>query len=291
MATCSKQVQENFSAASLQYSTPTLLSYEANFKNLICCHDLPQWVFEAYRKGCFHPFLLNVKRDVLYIAPTGVEDLMQESAWLCSRDIRQHMYGLMGNPPESVITEVIRKTSSTELENSTTSVFYDTSVNIHSISEMPVKDRKLLVLNVLTSYKSFPDRLKTMFSHLESKWQLPIAATTYWYHSSRTAVTEHLVKALLLCFLYCSNKVECQSLPSPLDDVKIVHSLAQWQCVYHDALALNCLAKECFYSTSPAMLYSGQLVMSFAASDTKSLQLGSIHVPLLYYQLLELVTF
>ena len=57
-----------------------------------------------------------LKRDVLYIAPTGVEDLMQESAWLCSRDIRQHMYGLMGNPPESVITEVIWKTSSTELE-------------------------------------------------------------------------------------------------------------------------------------------------------------------------------
>lgn len=200
----------------------------------------------------------------------------------------------MGVSPESVITEVIRKNSLTELsEESTAPIISDRSIDIYTISDMSIKERRLLVLNILTNYTTLPDRLKRVFNNLEDKWQLPVAATTYWYHTSGGVVTEHLVKALLLSFLYGFNKVEYRyhSLQSPADDVGIVHSFAKWQCVYHDSMALNCLAEECFFATSPSLLYSGSLVMSFAARDTMSLEQGSIHVPLLYYQLLELVTF
>ncbi len=298
------KVQENFEAARQQYSNPTLLTHDDFRKKISRCY-LPQWVIHAYGRGCFHPFLLNAKRDGVYLLPVVVEDVRQDSAWNCCRFIRRRMYAVMEVPPTSHVTEVVRESSSVALikEKISPSYLRDRITNIQSISKMSAEEREWLILDILTNYRFLPDRLKKVFRKLDTKWKLPIAATNYWYRMAGGKDMEHLTKSLLLCFLHwfskmesCFSKkghflVEYRSLPKPLEDLEIIHSFAQWQCVYHDAMALNCLAKECFHTTSSAWLFTGSTVMSFVACDTTTLQQGSIHVSAIFYQLLELVTF
>ena len=89
--------------------------------------------------------------------------------------------------------------------------------------------------------------------------------------------------SLLLSFLTCSDDLPRKNFPlKPVtldtkeSHLKALHAFAKWQCVYHDAMSLNHLARGPFPTTSPARLYSGQVVMHYAAVCNQENWLDSV---------------
>ena len=243
--------------------------------------ELPGWINRKFREGRFPPFLVMVYHDQYYLLPTMVE---KDSAWLISREIRRYLYGLLGLPEEAPITENIRENKVPKLtEESVLPKFQRSIVSPHSYSEVIVES--VLVPGEISASEDF--------KQLDVKWKLPIAATSYWYH--HLDVPMPIVKSLVLSFLTCSDVIPRPNTVRLRFDSKYLqalHAFAQWQCVYHDSMALNYVACEPFPTTSIASLYSGGVAMCFA------LGYRSIHGVIdaasaggkLYKKLLDLVT-
>ncbi|ORU90817.1 MAG: hypothetical protein A6F71_07655 [Cycloclasticus sp. symbiont of Poecilosclerida sp. M] len=246
--------------------------------------DLPVWIIRKYREGCFPPFLVMAFNTKYYLLPTMVEVITKDSAWLISREIRQYLYGLLGLP---AVKEIIRESKVPELtEESVLPKFQQPARSIVSPHE---NERQLIVESVLVPHEisSSED-----FKQLDAKWKLPIAATSYWYR--HLDVPMPLVKSLVLSFFTCSKVIprpDNTDLRLGSNCLRALHAFAKWQCVYHDATALNYVAREPFPTTSFASLYSGEVAMYYALSQSVdgAFDAGSDEWKL-YKKLLELVT-
>ena len=268
--------------------------------------NLPEWVAHSFALGRFEPELLNVHLNNTYTLQTLVEDMSRDSAWLVSRPIRQHLYGIMGLPGSGSVQEIIRAKSSPEVIDAHVSPCnFDPSLNLGDFTDKGKKALEDIVLGVLNCSKLSHDDRVQEFDTLEDKWKLPIAATFYWYHGcDNPPVQRHLVKSLLVCFLTCSGEIQKLGKIPPFEPVTrdakhdvltALHAFAQWQCVYHDARALNYLAREPFSTTSPASLYSGEVAMHYASFARKNLRVDSAIAAgseqwVLYNKFLYLVT-
>ena len=229
---------------------------------------LPKWVSVKVKEGCFPTHLVQAYHNRVSLLPQVVEVIREKSAWLASKDIRQHLYGIMGLSEYK--TEVIRKDSRPDLIETVIFPRKTTPpVSIAEIETMENEKRQDLVLTVLKCQKD------AKFLTLSEELKLPIAATFYWYQKltcpASMAKRSYLVKSLLLGFLACSDEI--QTSIQPLEPVTpatksahltALHAFAEWQCVYSDAMALNRLAREPFLTTSPARLYSGEVTMYYA---------------------------
>ena len=228
-----------------------------------CVSPMPDWVFKAAN---FPSHLLSVYHKKSYILPRVVEVIKMRSAWEMSRHIRQFLYGIVGIPN---VTEVIRKSSCSELEE----IFVcrkstEPSISINDLTSIDGKKSSNLVLSILIS----EDSIEHIFNVLPSEWKLPIAATFYWYRhlDAPLAQRRDLVKSLLLIFLrrFPEKRYSLLGQPDTTEEYwTALHAFAQWQCVYYDATALDCIAREPFPVTSPAFLYSGEAVMYYATMN------------------------
>ena len=246
-----------------------------------------------FSEGLFPPFLVAMYHDKYYLLPTMVEVITKDSAWLISREIRRYLYGLLGPAP---VMENIRESYVPKLiEESVHPKFLQPALNIDNFpfSDLDENKRQLIVESVLVplGISSSED-----FKQLDAKWKLPIAATSYWYR--HLDVPMPIVMSLLKSFLTCSGIIRRpEPQPDPIARLnskyqQALHAFAQWQCVYHDAMALNYVACEPFPTTSIASLYSGQVAMCYVlgyqnvdgAIDAASAE-GK-----LYKRLLDLIT-
>ena len=247
--------------------------------------ELPGWINRKFREGRFPPFLVMVYHDQYYLLPTMVEVINKDSAWLISREIRQYLYGLLGLPEEALITENIRENKVPKLtEESVLPKLQRSIVSPHE-NESEVIVESVLVPGEISSSEDF--------KQLDAKWKLPIAATSYWYH--HLDVHMPFVKSLVLSFLTCSDVIPRPNTVRLRFDSKYLqalHAFAKWQCVYHDAMALNYVAREPFPTTSIASLYSGKVAMCYALGH-RSVD-GAIDAASaegkLYKRLLDLIT-
>ncbi len=284
-----KELRDNFEAAIKYYcdvplpsdhDDPELVSYTGPFSNL------PKWILCSFRLGRYQPQLLNALIANTYVLRTVIEDIKGDSAWLTSRPIRQHLYGFMGIPLSAKVNEVIRARSSPEVGNSYVSPCnFEPPIQFRDFVDNSEEELANVVMKVLKCDMISQDDIEQDFNTLSDKWKLPIAATFYWYHTcDNPPAQRHLVKSLLLSFMTCSKELKADDLP-PLEPVSretksdhlmALHAFAQWQCVYYDALSLNYLAREPFPPTSPACLYSGEVVMFYASFARKNLRMDCV---------------
>ena len=141
------------------------------------------------------------------------------------------------------------------------------------IEDIKLKDKAVrcdLVLTVLGCHSISRHDIEQRFDTLDDQWKLSTAATFYWYKNlEHTYGSFDIVKALLLSFLTCSEKINDGTKylkpTSRSDHNQALHALAQWQCVYYYAATLNLVAGEPFPTTSPALLYSGETAMYYVS--------------------------
>ena len=216
---------------------------------------IPGGIIRKFRDGLYPPFFVAIYHDKHFLLPTMVEVITEDSAWLISREIRQYIYGLLRIPADTPVKEIIRENKVPELTE-------------ENVFPKLIVSQQLIVESVL-----LPNEISSSedFKQLDAKWKLPIAATSYWY--LHLDVPMEFVKSLVLSFLTCSDVIPSPGMvprPDTIDprpDSKYqqaLHAFAKWQCVYHDAIALNYVTYEPFPTTSIASLYSGQVAMSYA---------------------------
>lgn len=248
--------------------------------------DFPEWIICKFKEGHLESQLLSVHIQNSYVLGTVVEDIRKDSAWLTSRCIRQFIYGFMGVAGETSVKEVIRAKSSPEVTDTLVRPNnLDHPVHFKEFSDKGKRALADMVLSVLNCHKISQHDIQQHFNILEDQWKLPVAATFYWYHAcDNPPAQRHLVKSLLLSFLVCSGEL-VTSITTPLEPVTrdtkpdhmiSLHVFAQWQCVYHDAMTLNRLVREPFFTTSPAYLFSGRIAMYYASFARKNQSLDSI---------------
>ena len=254
-------VRKNYGAAESQYCSPHLSDYESQKASYVSLYSLPEWTFDSFLSGSFHPHLLDILQHKVCTLGNVVEDIHQQSAWICSRHIRQNIYGFIGLAEE--VNENIRRDRSPSMVK-TSIVIKNTNPPAH-LTEFQEKDKEGIVLAIL-GCASAARNLK-QFHELDEKWKLPLATVRYWFHNSEL-VTEDLLKALLLCFLHCSGVQVCSRLVDvpKQSNFLALHVFAQWQCVYYDAMVLNNITRTPLLTTSPSELFSGKVAMFFASS-------------------------
>ena len=239
---------------------------------------LPKWVLPSMKEGDFTPHLLMVYHKRVHFLPRVVEIILDEAAWKVSGEIRQFLYGFLGISPAEKIVEIGRKDSRPMLSDDPVSPKnLNPPVSIQDIERMETRQRFDIVLAVLKCHKISEEDIEEWFITLGEEWKLPIAATFYWYRKIEHARDkEDLVKGLLLCFLACSKVIEYNSPPAKPWSVHRLHMFAKWQCVYYDAVSLNCLVGEPFETTSPAFLFSGEAATHFVSIAHKDPSLESV---------------
>ncbi len=257
-----KDVEKNYRIAEEQYCEPVLMKTTSQKRLHVTTYSLPEWTFDYFLKGTFHPHLLDIIQHKCCTLGNVVEDISRKSAWSCSVSIRKHIYAFI-NITEPVL-EYIRNDhlpymtkKKVEIPNVPQSL---------SIQNFKDEDRENIVLNTLGCDGS--GRKYELFNELDDKWKLPMATVVYWYRNSIVGITEDLLRSLLLCFLHCSEIRICSNVKEPVDNnFHALHAFAEWQCVYYDVMVLNNIARAPFLSTSPACLFSGRVAMFFASSS------------------------
>lgn len=283
------KVRENFEAAVVYYCN---LPLPSDLDDPLCekysgpFSDLPKNILVRLRQGHYQPELLNVHKISTYVLCSVAEDIKRDSTWLAGRSIRQYLYGFMGVPLTTKVSELIRARSSPEIGVSYVSPCnLEPPFNFKEFSEKSKDSMADIVLRILKCNMMSQDDIQKEFNTLDDKWKLPIAATLYWYQTCDDPPAQrHLVKSLLLSFMMCSEQLKTSDVPNlePVtretkqDHLTALHVFTQWQCVYHDALSLNYLVGEPFLSTSPAELYSGKVVMYYASFARKNLRFDSV---------------
>ena len=267
--------------------------------------DFPDWVAHKFKEGQLDLRLLGVYRKRCYSLGLVVEHIWKDSAWLTSRPLRQIAYGLMGVGEKESVTEFIRARSSPEvIETLVTPSNLDPPLHVREFVDKGKRALADILLQVLMCRKVSQTDIRGDFDILEDQWKLPVAATFYWYQvCDSPSAQRHLVKSLLLSFLVCSGELDANISTPPeqvtrdtkSDHMSALHVFAQWQCVYHDAMTLNHLTREPFFSTSPAYLFSGRVAMHCASYARRNQNLDGV-VPRgtkgweLYNRFLYLVT-
>ena len=237
-------------------------------------NPLPRWIFFKFRRGLFAGNLLKAYCSKSHRLPEIVEDVERESAWRISRPIRRFLFGFMGISSGESITEKTR--NKYEIVKP---IHFESTITcnkFHLTCERDVKTLKQIVLIGLQCHAI--QKILDIFSNYgEDQWKLPVAVTRYWYREQcrylKLSQCNLLLKSLLLSFLKCSGviqndipffkKVDKASIENPMH-LMALHAFAEWQCVYHDARALNYAAREPFPTTSPACFYSGSVAMYYA---------------------------
>ncbi|XP_071591912.1 single-strand DNA endonuclease ASTE1 isoform X2 [Heliangelus exortis] len=258
--------------------------------------DLPQWVLDALAKGKLAPFIsdaLILRSTFLHVQ---VENMQRPSAHSTALPIRQVIYGLLLETPQS--TEAASPSKQTHelpvvcefdrLQKTLKKIFVqaaslptdlrDDHFPLDKLMEVPTSCRQMILLGTLGVKMNF---LESIPSHL----QLPVAVTCYWICCSEPKVKLHELKALLLMMVFgelhrITNDPDPTAVRAEDDstayneflkwkekklqykdfDLDAAHSFCQWQCCLQMGLYLNQLLCTPLSEPDLSRLYSGTLV-------------------------------
>ena len=138
----------------------------------------------------------------------------------------------------------------------------------------------------------------TILDKFDRKWKLVVCAGCYWTRECRPS--NHFVKALVLCLLFCSRDKDPSSL-LPSHRVReertggkwldALHSFSSFQCIYLDLAKLNNILVNPLLFVSPAFLFDGRLIQFYACKkDIDGIAERNFKASLLYANLLETFT-
>ena len=214
---------------------------------------------------------------------------------MAGKTIRQHMYALL---EAGEVVEVVRdglalaklKVTSRELGGALR------GVTVASIDSLRYLERQTLFYTILQCDQQ---RVNLALIGRYHDWRFVAATACFWART--TCPPEHLVRALLLCFMLCSwlsdsklntlHRRVCKVPPAfrqSQEWLDALHWFTQWQVIYHMAWTLNTLLMEPMLVFSPAFLYDGELAMYLASSNDVSRWLFEVD-RILYDHLVEIV--
>ena len=230
--------------------------------------SIPDWLLQRYR-------LANLPLSIMEAVVLGkcslrivVDNSQLPSSLKVSKPLRQYMYRLLRISP---VAETFR--CGLDLGQEKVDAM-DTTDDLklpeaENVPKLNLPDRKHLFFTAL----SCNDRV---VEELDESWQLVTASLVYWARNANVPL--HLVKALILCILFCSTcTAELSSLrkesviPSEFRRspkwMRVLHSFAQWQCVYFESVSLCQLLMEPLKIVSPAFLYDGKIAFHLASAQ------------------------
>ena len=250
---------------------------------------LPDWAFQQYRKGHFHPFLVNAavvgKCPLNYL----IGDESQLAPPVLGRPIRQVTYGLMSGLIDRNVTKIVEyyrnSDPGAELQFAEHEVWISfdrfQELSVANLGQLVEEERKSLAKEMFSSFLNCPSVMDRFDNWEESSWILVVAATKFWASnrlvSKQVPNLAQVVRALIYSFVHCYASVQTQqdtsAAATPAADLdswqhpnwlKAYHAFLQWQCVWCDITALNQLLKEPFEVLSPACLFDGRLALYYA---------------------------
>ena len=139
-------------------------------------------------------------------------------------------------------------------------------LTLDEIPSLNIAEATQILCSVLSCYK-----LLDCIKELSGKWRLVAASCIYWYRKAKPPLPYYLVEALVQCLVVChdplctTTEAHSHEFVQGEEYLKALHTFAQWQCTYCDAVKLNQLLQEPFPYTSPAYLYSGKVAMHCAS--------------------------
>ena len=230
--------------------------------------SIPDWLLQRYRQA-------NLPLSIMEAVVLGkcflrivVDNSQLPSSLKVSKPLRQYMYRLLGISP---VAETFRcgldlGQEKVDAMDTTNDLKLPEAENVPKLN---LPDRKHLFFTAL----SCNDRV---VEELDESWQLVTASLVYWARNANVPL--HLVKALILCILFCSTcTADLSSLrkesviPSEFRRspkwMRVLHSFAQWQCVYFESVSLCQLLMEPLKIVSPAFLYDGKIAFHLASAQ------------------------
>lgn len=252
--------------------------------------ELPEWILKQFRTGnlyCMEALVLGKYLQDIFIDDTSVPSCIQASGL-----IRKFIYGLTGF---SLVTEFCRE----GLQLVGRGVHASTTINdrplpsLSRIPTLPASEREHLFYSMLGCMDD------PMLLRLPEYWKLVMAATKFWVR--HCSPSQHQIKALILNFVvYATCPEEVQKMhvqfEIPFQFIRsprwmpLLHTFAQWQSIYGDAISLNQLLMLPLDPVSPARLYDGRLVMFFAYPENDDFLAGRLPIDhRLYDDLVEIV--
>ena len=227
--------------------------------------SIPDSVFQQYR---FAKLPLSIMEAVVLgkcMLRIVVDNSQLPSSINISRPLRQYMYQIL---KISSVAEVFRHGLNLEQETVDASNTADVlklpdAVNIPKLN-LPA--RKRIFFTALCCGEG-------VLEEIDESWQLVAASLVYWARNAEVPI--HLVKSMISCILLCSTCTDkVPSLPQEPVEFKrspkwmaALHSFAQWQCVYFDAITLSQLLMEPVRVVSPAFLYDGKIALCLASAQ------------------------
>ena len=221
---------------------------------------VPLWVLRNFREGNFSKFMINSLVLNKYVLSTFIDDTTNErSCILISRPIRRNIYQILGCRRVAEHFRMEKQLSSEEVHSHQS---VPSLPSLEDIPEISHPKRANLLYSILGCDWN-------VFWELDSKWRLVLAATVFWYRESHPP--PHIVRSLLLCFVICCHPAVIQRRLTASAEFRrssgwlgCLHSFAQWQSCYKDAISLDQVLMLPLTVTCPSQIYSGKLAMYFA---------------------------
>ena len=253
-----KHVEDNLTKAVEQYNDEHLQNpAELSTVNKL---QLPKWILDRYRKGCFAPQMVSAIATHKCILPAVVDDIRSKSSYCISLHIRQYIYGIL---IQQKVQEVMREKAAINLTGRPVEPhMLEPQLTLDEIPSLNISEATQILCSVLSCYKLM-DHIK----ELPGKWRLVAASCIYWYKKAKPPLpfVEALVQCLVVCHDPLCTTTEAHEFVQSGQYLNALHTFAQWQCTYCDAVQLNQLLQEPFPYTSPAYLYSGKVAMHCAS--------------------------
>lgn len=294
-----KKLEQRCQRALEWYEVPKDLSVEELVSSTDLSHHngtkFPEWLTRLFHLGHLPSSPMDAAISSQAIFRVVAENFKKENSVLAGLPIRQHMYALL---EVDTVVEILRCGLTMEgvkvMKQELNGEFR--GVTLASVEFFSYQERQSLFYEILKCHKL---TINLKLTGRYQDWRFVAATTSFWART--THPPEHLVRALLLCFMLCSFLPEARfkllhshSWKVPLEFrqsqewLDTLHWFSQWQAIYHTAFTLNALLNEPMWVFSPAFLYDGQLAMHLASTTDTSQWQYEVDVDL-YNRLEEIV--
>ena len=259
-------LQQNCLKCKKMYDSDVVYSLDAIISNTelsVCNGSIPRWIISQFRSCNLKHFIMEALILHKFILRIAVDDFHQQSSFLVSRPIRQALYCIIN---VETVTEYVRLRLELVGERVPHLIYAGGKglPTLDQIQYLPLSKKSMILYQVLRC------NIKEI-EKLDSKWRLATASVVFWM--LQTEVPSYVVKALLLCFMFCYYRNDCNFLREYQCNIpckchqwmSLVHFFAQWQSTYLDAVSLNQLLQLPLESRSPAELYDGKCSIYLAS--------------------------
>ena len=276
-----RALSENYQKAKNIYIVKELLSVEKLFSGIglktVNGIDFPKWIVHEYRQGHFESSVLELLVCGKYCIQLLPDNPFKESGQSSSKGIRQSIYSILAPYiGKDELIEVVQCKGTLQEQVVPTCIqqgvlHLPTVDKVHELSPL---DRLHILCTVMECDP-------VVLEGFDDKWKLPLLATCYWVRHSCPEL--HLIHSLVLCFIICShaitnNKDPLVLIPLEFEEERdeewldVLHSFSMWQCIYCDAMKLNCILNRPVSFISPAVLFDGRLSMFFATFENNLIE-------------------